>query len=240
MGPFSVILAPKQQLGTLVDHTVYHVMLEGRQVGPYDRRTIVGMRVKKTLTSNHVLVGADGSELTVGDLIRRRAPTPFSTDRTGSYSVVQGSYPAWLMQVSGRGFEMPRFKGEIEARVQADGFLRLAGRFRRGFGWKDGRVKVALKDVAHAQVKGTQVELGLRATDNRAPGQFTLELFTPEAVTEFVELLPGAKPFPGAAPVAAGPSAASRQAVWTAAISVLSVAMVVAVILVVVLYRGGR
>ena len=30
-------------------------MLEGRQVGPYDRRTIVGMRIKNTLTSDHLL-----------------------------------------------------------------------------------------------------------------------------------------------------------------------------------------
>jgi hypothetical protein len=218
-------------------------MLEGRQVGPYDRRTIVGMRVKKTLTSNHVLVCVDGSQLTVGDLIRRRPPTPFSSDRTGSYSVVQGSYPAWLMQFSGRGFEMPRFRGEIEARVQADGFLRLAGRFRRAFGWKEGRVKIALQDVAHARVKGTQVELGLAPSHDRQAGRFTLELFTPEAAYEFVGWLPDATPFPGspAAPNAAARSvAASSQAVWMAAISVISVAMVVGVILVVVLYRGGR
>lgn len=28
--------------------SIYHVLLEGRTVGPYDRRTIVGMRIKKT------------------------------------------------------------------------------------------------------------------------------------------------------------------------------------------------
>ena len=27
--------------------TVYHVLLEGRSMGPYDRRTIVGMCIKK-------------------------------------------------------------------------------------------------------------------------------------------------------------------------------------------------
>jgi hypothetical protein len=157
---------------------------------------------------------------------------------------VHGAYAAWLMQVSGRGFALPRFKGEIEARVQADGFLRVAGRFRRGFSWKEGRVKIALRDVVHAQVKGTQVELGLRAVDGRPAGQFTLELFTPEAAQEFVGWLPDATPFPGSAPAAADratrSAAASSQAVWMAAISVVSVAMVVGVILVVVLYRGGR
>lgn len=227
-----------------MDHTVYHVLLEGRSVGPYDRRTIVGMRIKKTLTSDDVLIGMDGTQLTVADLIRRRSVASFHPERSGSYSVVQAAYPASLTQVSGRGIEMPRFKGEIEARIQADGVLRLAGRFRRGFGWKEGRVKIALKDVAHARVKGTQVELWLRGADERQPRQFALELFTPETANEFVDWLPDATPFPGPAPAApvtaARSNAASRQAVWMAAISVISVAMVVAVILLVVLYRGRR
>jgi hypothetical protein len=223
-----------------VDHTVYHVLLEGRQVGPYDRRTIVGMRIKRTLTSEHVLIGTDGAQLTVADLIRRRSPTPFNPERSGSYSVVQAAYTASLVQSSGRGIEMPRFKGEIEARVQADGVLRLAGRFRRGFGWREGRVKIAIQDVAHARVKGTQVELGLRGADEQQPGQFTLELFTPEAANELFGWLPDASPFPASAPAPAAQNGASPQAVWMAAVSVVSVAVVVAVVFVVVLYRGGR
>jgi hypothetical protein len=226
-----------------VDQTAYHVLLEGNRVGPYDRRTIVGMRIKKTLTSDHVLVAVDGTQLTVGELIRRRSPRPFNPERSGSYSVVQAAYPASLVQVSGRCVDIPRFKGEVEARVQADGVLRVAGRFRHGFGWKDGRVKIATKDVAHVRVAGTQVELGLRDDANGRPGQLTLELFTPEAAHEFVQWLPHATPFPAVPPgTAATPAApaASRQAVWTAAISVISVAMVVAVVLLVVLYRGGR
>src|SRR3954452_11672681 len=107
-GAFSVILAPKQQLGTAVDDSVYHVLLEGAQVGPYDRRTIVGMRIKKTLTSDHVLIGADGAQLTVRDLMRRKPPTPLNGNAAGSHSVIQGAYAGYLLQVSGRGIELPR------------------------------------------------------------------------------------------------------------------------------------
>ncbi|MDB5882515.1 MAG: hypothetical protein JWP43_2393 [Ramlibacter sp.] len=227
-----------------MDQTAYHVLLEGSRVGPYDRRTIVGMRIKKALTSDHVLVGADGTQLTVGELIRRRSPTPFNPERSGSYSVVQGAYAASLVQVSGSWLEIPRFKGEVEARVQADGVLRLAGRFRRGFGWKDGRVKIALKAVAHVRVAGTQVELGLRGDASGRPAQLTLDLFTPETANEFVQWLPDATPFPAVLPNAKGrtatPPAASQQAVWMAAVSVSSVAVVVAVVFLVVLYRGGH
>ena len=224
-----------------MDQTAYHVLLGGVQVGPYDRRTIVGMRIKKALTSDHVLIGADGAQLTVGDLIRRRSPRPFDPERSGSYSVVRAAYPASLVQVSGTGRGIPRFQGELEARVQADGVLRLAGRCRRGLGWKETRVKIALKDVAHARVKGSQVELGLRGDAQRQPGQFKLELFTPEAANEFAGWLPDATPFPDSAPVVDGSVRsvkASGQAVWTAAISVISVALVVTVVFVVVLYRG--
>src|SRR4029453_7832312 len=76
-GHFSAILALKELEGTELDRSIYHVLLEGRTVGPYDRRTIVGMRIKKALASDHVLIGADGDRLTVADLIHRRSPAPF-------------------------------------------------------------------------------------------------------------------------------------------------------------------
>jgi hypothetical protein len=119
-----------------VDQPLFHVLLEGRKVGPYDRRTIVGMRIKKTLTSDHVLIGVDGTQLTVADLIGRPAPKPFNAERSGSFSIVHATFPASLLEVEGNGIDIPAFKGEMEARVQAD-VLRLAGRFRRGLGWKE-------------------------------------------------------------------------------------------------------
>src|SRR4030095_10086716 len=159
-GHFSAILASKELEGTELDHAIFHVLLEGRTVGPYDRRTIVGMRIKKALASDHVLICADGGRMTVADLIHRRSPAPFNPERSGSFSVVQATYAATLLRVDGRGMDIPRFKGEVEARVQSD-VLRLAGRFRHGLGSKEGRVKIPLKDVVHARITGSQVELWL-------------------------------------------------------------------------------
>jgi hypothetical protein len=184
-----------------VDQTIYHVLLEGRTVGPYDRRTIVGMRIKKTLSSEHVLIGTDGAQLTVADLIRQRRPTPFNPERSGSFSVVQATYAASLLEVEGRGMDIPRFKGEIEARVQGE-VLRLAGRFRRGLGCKEDRVKIVLKDVVHARVRNSQVELWLRTGKAEKLQRLALELFTPEAAGELVQWLPAATAFPE--PAAAG------------------------------------
>jgi hypothetical protein len=164
---FSGILAPKEHfVGTEVDQTIYHVLLEGRKVGPYDRRTIVGMRIKKTLTSDHVLIGADGTQLTVGELIGQRPAKPFSADRSGSFSLVHANFAASVTEVAGRGLPIPRFKGEVEARVQAD-VLRIAGRFRHGLGWKEDRVKIPLGDVVHAEGRPRQDPAGRRGARAR-------------------------------------------------------------------------
>jgi hypothetical protein len=181
-----------------VEQKVYHVLLEGRTVGPYDRRTIVGMRIKKALTSDHVLVGTDGSQLTVGDLIGRRPAVQFNPERSGSYSIVQATFAGSLLQVQGKGVDIPGFKGEVECRVQGD-VLRIAGRVRSVFGWKEDRVKLTLKDVVHARVSGTVVDMWLRPdTAADAPLQrVSLEMFTPETAGDLVEWLPAATAWKG-------------------------------------------
>ena len=64
-----------------MENPVYHVLLEGRKVGPYDRRTIVGMRVKKTLDSKSVLLGSDGTRITVADLVHQAGDSREDRDR---------------------------------------------------------------------------------------------------------------------------------------------------------------
>lgn len=207
---------------------VYHVLLEGRTVGPYDRRTIVGMRIKNALTSEHVLIGADGGRLTVADLIERRPATPFNPNRSGSFSVVQATYAAGLVDVQGGSVDIPAFRGEIEARVQGD-VLRLAGRFRLRMRWKEDRVKIPLKDVVHAKVTGTQAQLWLRNDDAARLQRIVLEMFTPEAAGELVDWLPVATPYPQ--PVAGGPAGVTPHALWIAAIGVSAVIVLMVLVL---------
>jgi len=217
-----------------VGETSYHVLLEGRTVGPYDRRTIVGMRIKKTLTSDHVLIRTDGAQLTVADLIGQRPSQPFTPERSGGFSIVQATFSASLLEVDGRGLAIPKFKDEIQARVQGE-VLRLAGRFRHGLGWKEDRVKIVLKDVVHARVRGSQVELWLRNAPRGPLQRIALELFTPETAAEFVDWLPAATPFPEpAAATTATYAAASHKSLWVA---VLGLSLVMAMVLTVLVLR---
>lgn len=219
-----------------MDQTVYHVLLEGRTVGPYDRRTIVGMRIKKALTSEHVLIGTHGAQLTVADLIGQKPASSFNPSRSGSFSVVQAAYPASLVQAQRGGADIPRFRGEVELRIQGD-LLRVAGRYRRGFGWKEDRVKIALKDIAHARVTGSLVELWLRTGKAGALKRLGFELFTPESAGELVDWLPSAAPWPQHTALAAA-SAPSKvpHALW---IAIIGVAVVAALMLMVLGFRRG-
>jgi len=212
--------------------SVFHVLLEGRTVGPYDRRTIIGMRIKKALTSAHVLVNARGAQLTVAELIKDRPAAPFNPNRSGSFSKVQATYSASLIESRGRGLAIPRFRGEVEARVQGE-VLRLAGRCRRALRWKDERVKILLADVVHARVRSSQVDLWLRNAQDARLQQIALELFTPESASELVAWMPALTPLPPA--LASQPTAAWRSPLSTGktlAIAVVGIALVVGLMLI--------
>lgn len=219
---------------------MYHVLLEGRPVGPYDRRTIVGMRIKKALTSADVVVAASGVRLTVADLLRRDRPdSSFHPSHSGIYSVVQAQHAGALMKAEAGAFEFPLFNGEVEVRVQTK-VLRIAGRHRLGLAWKDDRVKIPLECVAHARARGSLVDMALRAAPGGPLQRIELEMFTPDAASDLLQFLHPAAPWPdGAAAVAAAPRKVLRRPhpmIWAA---VGGTAVMVGAVLVWMLTRGA-
>jgi hypothetical protein len=214
-----------------LDNPLYHVLLDGRRVGPYDRRTIVGMRMKKALNSAQVLEGSDGTQLTVAQLVHGMqpadAPEPVEVgleaaklepDRSGSHSGTQGLFPATLLEVQGSGYAIPAFKGEVELRLQTP-VLRLAGRVREGLVWQEDRVKFPLLDIAHARLRGKVVDLWIRSADHPGLQRVSLELASPAAAGEMAEGLPHTAPWPGSEPLArplAGKAGALHPMLWVA------------------------
>lgn len=211
-----------------MQNPVYHVLLEGRRVGPYDRRTIVGMKVKKALSSKSVLVGEDGSHTTVGELVRQALPDHgFAASSQGaapagapSRPVVQGIHPARVLEVQGAGYTIPPFQGEVDVRVQGK-VLRVSGRFRVGPDWKEERIKFPLQDIAHARLRGTIVDLWIRTPDGSGKQRVSLDLLKPEAAGELAESLPHAAPYPGSEPLAGRTAAGARgrsSLMWASAV----------------------
>ncbi|AEG93553.1 hypothetical protein [Ramlibacter tataouinensis] len=218
-----------------MEQPLFHVVLEGRRIGPYDRRTIVGMRMKKALSSKNLLVDSEGVELTVGELIARRTGAPrFAPQRTGNSSVVQATYVARLVEAQRGAFAVPRFRGKVELRVQG-GVLRIAGRFRRGLGWREDRVKLPVDQVAHARLAGSRLELGLGGNEAVPLQRLTLELFTPETATQLLQWFPSAQPFPEPAAQARAPRRAGElRALW---VPVAGLALVMVLLLAVLALR---
>jgi len=221
-----------------VDQPNYRVLLDGRTVGPYDRKTIVGMRVKRMLTGDPLLVAGDGPRLTVRELVGAPPADPpgrreASGGSTGA-SPVLGTYTGILVEAP-RGMGIPAFKGELEVRVHAD-VLRLAGRRRRGFGWKDDRVKIPLADVVHAHAKGPRLDAWLQAPDSKRLRRLALHMFTAEAAEEVLHCLPAGTTdpdHPAAARVRsaeAGPALPANRAL---AVAVLGISLVIGLMLLV-------
>ena len=225
-----------------VDNTSrYHVVLEGRRVGPYDRRTIVGMRIKQTLSSADVLVGSDGHEITVADLLGKRnsAPADFNASQSGVFSLVQATYSASLLGMSGRGLPIPDFRGEMEVRVHSD-VMRLAGRYRRLMGMKDTRIKIPLALIMQAQAQGSRVDLWLRnstavvVTPDTPLQRISLDLFSPESARELLASLPSVPPPDATQSQAVNMPASNAVMTWGAMIAVL---MVIGIVVLTLMFR---
>jgi hypothetical protein len=233
---FSGILTPGERAKKMKSNNnlKYHVLLEGCRVGPYDRRTIVGMRIKETLSSEHVLVDPLGAKLTVGDLLG--SPASFNPSQSGAFSIVQGTYPAALTGVSGRGLRIPKFVGEMEVRLHSD-VLRLAGRYRQAFRQHDTRIKIPLGLITRAQAQGSRVDLWLRSgsevvvTKDLRLQRLSLDLFSKESAREFLAALPQV-PGPDLAQSQAVNMPASRAFLaWGAGIAAVGVIVVVLLML---------
>jgi hypothetical protein len=216
----------------------YHVLHEGRRMGPYDRRTIVGLRIKKTLSSAHQLEASDGSRLTVAELLGRPAPTEdFNAMHSGAYSSARHTCNGGFIESEPGRVEVPAFRGEVEVRVHPE-LLRIAGSYRVGRAIKDGRVKLPMKDIAYARTAGSRVDLWLRAGDGAVPLQrLALDLFSDDAARELLHWLPDAQPWPHGeamtAPVSSS-NASISPLLWAA---VVGIALVAGFVLWVVLRR---
>jgi hypothetical protein len=202
-----------------LEETLYRLLLGGREVGPYDKRTIIGMRQKKALANDSVLIGPDGKRLTVEELIQGRKDE-FAL--TGTFSLIKARFSARLAEC-GRNGPLPRYEGDLEIRVQED-VLRVASR--------DDRVKIAIRDVVHARARDQFADLWFRSAGSALqPASF--EMVSSEVAKEFVRWLPGATPPTSA--VAAGKRSGSPFAV------VIGVAAaVVAIVAVLVVVLGVR
>ena len=178
----------------------YRILLNDKQVGPYDRRTIVGMRIKKLLGNNVALLRSDGLPMTVAQLMMDRFEM---ADAEGGVhhpagAPASGLWPTFPVDFGGgwRGAGALGFVGRGELRFQGDVLRLLGQRKGRMFSSKQERMKLPMNTLAsaHASAKDACV-LELVAKQEQpfvqAMGQLPvqLRLDDAQAVKELLELM---------------------------------------------------
>ncbi len=177
----------------------YRLLLQSKQIGPFDRRTVVGMRMKKIISNDVAVMRNDGLMMNVGQLMADRFET---TDAlTGQILSMPGMaseiWPTFLVDFGGglRAGAMG-FVGRGELRFESDK-LRLSGQRKRAFfGSRSDRIKIAIADIAAINValgSDQSVAVNLRLGHPLAPtrkGQsIILKLDDPDSAQELVGLV---------------------------------------------------
>jgi hypothetical protein len=183
----------------------YRLLLENKQVGPFDRRTIVGMRIKKLVPKDTSVLRSDGLLMTVAQLLADKSER--ANPQTGQLNsdlapLPSALWPTFLVYFGGGGIRTGAlgFVGKGELRFQGD-LLRLSGqrantKWGSLFGSKHERIKIAITDIAaiDAIANTAQLQLTLRVDHPLAGGfgknqDVVLTLDDAEAVQELIELV---------------------------------------------------
>ena len=179
----------------------YRLLLENKQVGPFDRRTIVGMRIKKLIPKDTSVLRSDGLLMTAAQLLadRNERADPV-TGQLASAPMVLASvlWPTFLVNFGGilygaLGAGVLGFVGQGELRYQDD-TLRLSGMRKISmFRTQEDRVKIAIADIAAIDAQGSAVRITLRAGHPLMAGSKKAVLVLPidssESVAELIEMV---------------------------------------------------
>jgi hypothetical protein len=134
----------------------YHLLLGDRQLGPYDRKTIVGMRIKKLIENNSQVRRSDSHTMTVAQLLADRfeMADAQSLHQQAISPPASGIWPAFLIDCAGNMLKPGAlgFIGKGELRFQGD-HLRITANRKSGLmSTKTERVKLLLVSIASASV----------------------------------------------------------------------------------------
>jgi hypothetical protein len=150
----------------------YHLLLGSKPLGPYDRRTIVGMRIKKLIDNEMPLRRSDGHRMTVAQLLADRfeMADAESLQRQAVSPPASGIWPTFLADFGGGLMKKGTlgFSGKGEVRFQGD-HLRIIGHRKSGLMRSSTeRVKLPLAAIASAKAASDAPQV-LRLT--LQPGQ---------------------------------------------------------------------
>jgi hypothetical protein len=179
---------------------LYHLLVGDRQLGPYDRKTIVGMRIKKLIDNELQVKRSDSHLMTVAQLLADRfeMADADSLHKQAVSPPASGFWPAFLMDCGGSMIKPGAlgFIGKGELRFQGD-HLRITANRKAGLvSTKTERIKLPLTSLLSASADSAQhdvIVLRLKPGFPGVPEGFdtlaSIKLDDKESVRELIELM---------------------------------------------------
>lgn len=178
----------------------YHLLIGESQLGPYDRKTVVGMRIKKLIDNNLQVRRSDGHEMTVAQVLADRfeMADAISLQKYAAAPPASGIWPTFLMNCGGSLLKPGAlgFIGKGELRFQGD-HLRLSANRKSGFvSTRQERTRLpftalisATVHAKHLNVLVLQLKPAHRVEGVVGNAPALIKLDDAEAVKELLELM---------------------------------------------------
>lgn len=180
----------------------YSLFVNGKSLGPYERRMIVGMRVKNIVTDDQIVTRHDGLDMTVVQLLKDREETtrhantgPESQQESVLGAPSSGMWPQFNVRFGGGPMKAGAFgfTGTGQMSYQGD-VIRIKGNRRNSnLGMSRQEYSLPTKAIASSMVDGTEIEFflkpGLSFTESVEGTAVCLEFATEAEASDLWELL---------------------------------------------------
>lgn len=178
----------------------YSLFVNGKPLGPYERRMIVGMRVKKIVADDQMVWRDDGLEMSVLQLMQDKnedavpsvAHDHMALSTLGAPS--SGMWPQFNVRFGGSSMKPGAwgFSGNGHVSYHGDE-LRFKGNRRKNLGMSRQEESLPMTAIASSRVDGCFLEIklqqGLAFGDRVEDSLLRVEFTVPQEAMELLELL---------------------------------------------------
>ena len=179
----------------------YSLFVNGKPLGPYERRMIVGMSVKKVITGENMLWRDDGVEMSVEQLIQDRDESTMASVAHDHLALStlgppsSGMWPQFSVRYGGSAMKPGAwgFSGNGQVSYHGDE-LRFKGQRRnKNLGMSRYEESLPLSAIAQAQCMACILQIslqpGLAFGESNEDTLLALEFATPQEANELWELI---------------------------------------------------
>ena len=179
----------------------YSLFVNGKSLGPYERRMIVGMRVKKIVTDDQLVYREDGLEMSVAQLLKDRDESQPSAAATASMQASRlgapstGMWPQFNVRYGGGPVKPGAwgFSGAGNISYHGDTLRFKGNRRNKNLGMSRKEESLPVAAIASSSIEGQFLDIklqpGLSFGEAQEGAPLRLEFMSEQEASELWELL---------------------------------------------------